>query len=115
MILPQQQYLLQSDDILNIHFIIMKFLNTNQQTLMDLNKSKKNFLPFIAFSVSSLAIVMVIIFFITKGVFPSISELSFTEHSNLGSDAGSVVPASCESGYGHFPNECDPFINLYFQ
>lgn len=61
-------------------------------------------------TVGSLAIssaFLVGVFFITRGVAPT-SELSFVEHSMLGERAGSVVPASCESGsyhidYGSFP------------
>lgn len=39
-------------------------------------------------------------FFITRNKIP-MSELSFVEHSLLGKEAGSVVPASCESGQYH--------------
>lgn len=45
------------------------------------------------FSVTSL----VSIFFITRGTNPETSELAFMENSILGSSAGSVIPASCES------------------
>ncbi|MCF7898981.1 MAG: hypothetical protein K9L31_03465, partial [Candidatus Pacebacteria bacterium] len=41
--------------------------------------------------------VSVSIFFITRGTVPHSSELAYIEHSILGKDAGSVVPASCES------------------
>lgn len=40
-------------------------------------------------------------FFITRTGNPHISELAFTEHSSLGTQAGSVIPASCESGVDH--------------
>lgn len=39
------------------------------------------------------------IFFMTKNSAPASSELSFVEHSVKGASAGSVMPASCESGY----------------
>jgi hypothetical protein len=48
---------------------------------------------------SCLAFVSTGIFFLTKNSTPAASELSFTEHSIIGSNAGSVMPASCESGY----------------
>jgi hypothetical protein len=41
------------------------------------------------------------VFFYTKGSSPATSELSFVEHSSLGTDAGSVIPASCEGGISH--------------
>ncbi len=37
---------------------------------------------------------------------PSKSELRFAETSPIGSSAGAVLPASCESGYVHFAGEC---------
>lgn len=37
---------------------------------------------------------------------PSRAELRFAEKSPLGESAGSVIPASCESGYAHFSGEC---------
>lgn len=36
-------------------------------------------------------------FFASNQSAPSVSELSFIEHSSLGQEAGSVVPASCDS------------------
>ena len=48
---------------------------------------------FIALSFISLA------FFVTKNSTPSISELTYTEHSPNGEKSGSVVPASCDSAY----------------
>ncbi len=45
------------------------------------------------------------LFFITKGGNPYVSELAFIEHSTLGKEAGSVIPASCESAYNHY-GEC---------
>ncbi len=55
------------------------------------------------------------IFFITQGLNPNTSELSFIEHSTAGKDAGSVIPASCESGYAHVEGTCIPTIDLQFQ
>lgn len=40
-------------------------------------------------------------FFVTKEITPHASELAFTEYSSLGKSAGSVIPASCESGEDH--------------
>ena len=40
-------------------------------------------------------------FFLTRGNTPYTSELAFTEQSILGKHAGSVIPASCESGVDH--------------
>lgn len=40
-------------------------------------------------------------FFLTRGNTPYTSELAFTEQSILGKHAGSVIPASCESGIDH--------------
>jgi hypothetical protein len=45
-----------------------------------------------------LLVALISTFLITRGVVPLTSELSYTEHSSLGKDAGSVVPASCDSG-----------------
>ena len=36
------------------------------------------------------------------------SELGFTSLSPRGASGGSIVPASCESGYAHTPGECAP-------
>jgi hypothetical protein len=44
----------------------------------------------------------VALFFITRGTVPHASELSYTDHSILGDDAGSVAPASCDMT--NFPN-----------
>ncbi len=51
---------------------------------------------------------IVSIFFITRGVTPFSSELAYIEHSILGKDAGSVVPASCNSAppTSHVLNDC---------
>jgi hypothetical protein len=48
------------------------------------------------------AISLVALFFITRGSTPHASELSYTDHSILGDDAGSVAPASCDMT--NFPN-----------
>lgn len=45
-------------------------------------------------------IILVTAFFVTRGTVPQ-GELSFVEHSTLGKEAGSVVPASCESNVYH--------------
>lgn len=37
-------------------------------------------------------------YYLIKGPVPYASELAFTEHSVLGKEAGSVIPASCVSG-----------------
>jgi hypothetical protein len=37
------------------------------------------------------------VFSITKNNNPHVSELAFTEHSSLGKNAGSVIPASCDT------------------
>lgn len=53
-----------------------------------------------AVAVSSLLLIGA--FFVTRQTIPS-SELSFTEYSSsLGKEAGSVVPASCESQYNYY-------------
>ena len=57
--------------------------------------------------------VLAIAFFITRGADPHVSELAFTEHSTLGQKAGSVIPASCESGYPHHRGECCIFPNTW--
>jgi hypothetical protein len=41
--------------------------------------------------------VVAILFFVARGETPYSSELAYIEHSTLGRDAGSVVPASCDS------------------
>lgn len=51
-----------------------------------------------ALAISS--ILLVGTFFATRGVAPA-GELSFVEYSMLGKEAGSVMPASCESGDYH--------------
>jgi hypothetical protein len=50
-------------------------------------------------SLSCIALLSAGVFFLTKGSTPASSELSFIEHSIVGKSAGSVIPASCESGY----------------
>jgi hypothetical protein len=67
---------------------------------------------------SFFAITLISVFFATKGLTPSLSELSFVEHSSLGRKAGTVIPASCDSSpvYSHFVGDtltgpgspCDP-------
>lgn len=51
---------------------------------------------------------LVSVFFITRGATPFSSELAYIEHSILGKDAGSVVPASCNSAppTSHRLNDC---------
>jgi hypothetical protein len=49
------------------------------------------------FGATVLLLVFFVSFSITKGFSPYTSELSFIEHSVLGQDAGSVIPASCDS------------------
>jgi hypothetical protein len=59
-------------------------------------------------------------FSLTQEKTPHTSELGFIEHSN--SLKGSVVPASCESGFSHNTiagtnppiGECDPRVNVDF-
>jgi hypothetical protein len=56
--------------------------------------------------VISFLILLSSVFFVTRGSIPSSSELSYIEHSSLVGSVGSVVPASCESGYEHTAGEC---------
>ncbi len=60
------------------------------------------------FAVFILLFASVSFFFITRGAIPHSSELAYIEHSILGKDAGSVVPASCNSvpPTSHFLNDC---------
>lgn len=56
-----------------------------------------------------LTLTLCVVFFLTKGTFPNVSELSFIENSTLlGKKAGSVVPASCDSAppANHFNGDC---------
>lgn len=39
---------------------------------------------------------------------PADSEVGFSSLSPLGVAGGAVIPASCESGFAHFPGECAP-------
>lgn len=50
------------------------------------------------FGVIALSALFVGLFFITRGITPQSSELTFIEHSSFGQNGGSVVPASCDSG-----------------
>lgn len=63
-----------------------------------IHRLKKNKLHFIT-STALISTVLLVsgIFFTTRGNSPHTSELAFTEHSTLGTNAGSVIPASCES------------------
>ena len=74
------------------------------------NKIKSN----LRFSLVNLAFIMlfVIVFLITKGIAPKSAELSFTEHSTLGNEAGSVVPASCDSSNPMALTYTDPTYGL---
>lgn len=59
---------------------------------------------------------LIALFLFTKGGNPSTSELRFTEKSMVGNNAGSVLPASCESGYDHSTGiACPVSVQLYFQ
>ncbi len=83
---------------------------------------------------ASFSFLVIVLFFITRGINPHISELAYIEHSTLGENAGSVIPASCDSGSpftsptsqggtagSHFVNDCvttcwngtvyDPYFN----
>lgn len=57
-------------------------------------------------SVISVLIILAAMFSIMRGSVPFSSELAYIEHSILGENAGSVVPASCESSYEHTSGEC---------
>lgn len=72
-------------------------------TLGTLRKINKEYFFLVGF-----LIIIVSGFFITRGAFPYSSELSYIEHSILGKDAGSVVPASCSSAPpgSHFNGDC---------
>lgn len=48
-------------------------------------------------SIVLLLTILIVLFFITRGGAPYSSELGYIEHSTLGKNAGSVVPASCDS------------------
>lgn len=56
--------------------------------------------------ISILCIISMSVFFVTRGINPLKAELSFTSHSILGKNKGSVVPASCESGIAHYTGDC---------
>jgi hypothetical protein len=58
------------------------------------------------FMVPLLIVLLIGVFFVTRGVDPHTSELAFIEHSQTRS--GSVVPASCNSAppTSHFLNDC---------
>ncbi len=49
------------------------------------------------------------VFFITKDKNPHVSELSFIEHSIIGKQAGTVIPASCNSSpsTSHWAGDCE--------
>jgi hypothetical protein len=61
----------------------------------------RSFLKAKAHEYSVLAVAMVVavvgVFFALRGPAPAVSELAFIEHSVLGEQAGSVVPASCDA------------------
>lgn len=48
------------------------------------------------------------VFYMTSEANPHVSELAFIEHSSDPQVSGSVIPASCESGYPHFAGDCVP-------
>jgi hypothetical protein len=77
--------------------------------------SKKSFYKVGLSAVGLVSIAMVAVFFVTRGVTPHTSELAFTEHSTLGKDAGSVIPASCNSNppTDHFNGDCVPGIAMW--
>jgi hypothetical protein len=61
---------------------------------------KKQYLASVVGFVSA-CLVLITLFAVTRGSHPQVSELAFVEHSTLGKEAGSIVPASCESGVDH--------------
>ncbi|MDB5259787.1 MAG: hypothetical protein JWN37_18 [Candidatus Nomurabacteria bacterium] len=65
-----------------------------------LKKKNKKFL-YPGLGILAFLFIFIGAFAVTKNGNPEVSELSFVEHSSLGKDSGSVVPASCESGYVH--------------
>ncbi len=50
------------------------------------------------------------VFFVTRGVAPYDSELSYIEKSVLGENSGSVIPASCDSGTPHDGEVCGAWV-----
>lgn len=59
-------------------------------------------------SLVSLPTIVAGFFFATYEDIPHTSELAFIEYSSDKSVVGSVVPASCASGYEHAPSDCAP-------
>lgn len=61
-------------------------------------------------------VVFISLFYVTNAQSHFASELSFIEHSILGKDAGSVIPASCEStpSTNHFAGDCVTNVNMGF-
>lgn len=72
----------------------------------NINKSLKRNYGYIFCSAVGICIISLSVFFITREINPLKAELSFTSHSILGKNKGSVVPASCESSIAHFPGDC---------
>lgn len=76
-------------------FLVEKFLSKNK---------KPYFLSLLFITIISLSLTS--LFFMTRGETPYTSELSFIEHSTLGIQAGSVIPASCDTGTPHDAEVC---------
>lgn len=82
----------------------LKHLNRHLTSFSKLSKTKIQLLGFCFLFVT----VLVSVFFITRGPNPHVSELAYIEHSNLGKEAGSMIPASCNSAppTSHFNGDC---------
>ncbi len=77
-------------------------------------KLKSSLLPAIGAVSFTLLVVFLGSFVIAGGGAPALAELHFAGHSILGSRAGSVVPASCESNppTNHFDGDCPSVVTV---
>lgn len=73
-------------------------------TVIDMNEKPSSYiLPLFSVLVISAAL-----FWGGSAAGPRSSELGFFSYSPRGVFGGAVIPASCESGFEHFPGECAP-------
>lgn len=87
---------MMSSGIMVTSYKIMKLLHTvkkNTSHTLKLFRKKTGLIISILF----LPLIALGGFFITRGATPHTSELSYIESSRLGKEAGSVIPASCDS------------------
>ena len=102
-----QRTLIMKHTSSGLHHRIVKHIHKH------VSSHKKTYTPLFSFIALS-TIGLFVVFFLTRGAMPHTSELAFTEHSILGRNAGSVIPASCNSSppTDHFLGDCAPTISF---